>query len=108
MISGWTRKTPTPIPVISPATAAAINAMAIAGGAPIVMATDDVRNPASDATAPTDRSMPPVSIASVWQPARIASGIAARSVTPTWFALMLRGLTIPNATMSSQAGRRAG
>ena len=33
-----------------------------------------VTNPAIDATAPTDRSMPPVSMVSVWQPARIASG----------------------------------
>jgi hypothetical protein len=40
------------------------------------------RNPDIDATAPTERSMPPVSIVSVWQPARIASGTAARSVTP--------------------------
>ena len=40
-------------------------------------------NPAIDATAPTDRSMPPVSIVSVWQPARIASGTAARTMTPT-------------------------
>ena len=31
-------------------------------------------NPAIEATAPTDRSMPPVSIVSVWQAARIASG----------------------------------
>ena len=31
-----------------------------------------VTKPVIDATAPTDRSMPPVSIVSVWQPARIA------------------------------------
>ena len=37
---------------------------------------------AIEAIAPTDRSMPPVSMARVWQPARIASGTAARSVDP--------------------------
>ena len=37
-----------------------------------------ITNAAIEATAPTDRSMPPVSIASVWQAARIASGTAAR------------------------------
>ena len=47
-------------------------------------------NAAIEATVPTDRSMPPVSIASVWQPARIASGIAARMVKPTQV-----GLTVP-------------
>ena len=40
------------------------------------------RTPAIDATAPTERSIPPVSIVRVWQPARIASGIAARRVMP--------------------------
>ena len=39
-------------------------------------------NAAIEATMPTDRSMPPVSIASVWQAARIASGTAARIVDP--------------------------
>ena len=38
--------------------------------------------PAIDATAPTERSMPPVSIVSVWQPARMARGTAAWTMTP--------------------------
>ncbi len=40
-------------------------------------------NAAIEAIIPTDRSMPPVSIVSVWHAARIASGMAARTVTPT-------------------------
>ena len=38
---------------------------------------------AIEAIMPTDRSMPPVSMVSVWQAARMASGMAARTVTPT-------------------------
>ena len=52
--------------------------MATAG--PWLVACVAMMNAAIEATVPTDRSMPPVSIASVWQPARIASGIAARIV----------------------------
>ena len=54
--------------------------------------SEATRNPAIEATAPTDRSMPPVSIVSVWQPARIASGTAARMMTPTQSALTMPGL----------------
>ncbi len=82
MISGWTRNTPTPMPVTRPARAAAVSETAIATGTPPGSLTRvAVTKPAMEATAPTDRSMPPVSIVSVWQPARIASGIAARMIT---------------------------
>ena len=75
MISGWTRKTPTPMPVSSPARAAAARATTIAKGDPPGLSTSvAVTNPAIEATAPTERSIPPVSIVSVWQPARIARG----------------------------------
>ena len=74
MISGWTRKTPTPMPVIRPTRAATTSGTMIATGRPELLMSVAVTNPAIEATAPTDRSMPPVSIARVWQPARIASG----------------------------------
>ena len=65
MISGWTRNTPTPIPVISPANAAAARATAIPAGTPGPLTIVATRNPDIDATAPTDRSIPPVNIAKV-------------------------------------------
>ena len=81
MISGWTRNTPTPMPVSEPGERRRRRARRgwprRGPGPPTSVAT---RNPAIDATAPTDRSMPPVSIVSVWQPARIASGTAARTI----------------------------
>ena len=49
------------------------------------------RTPAIEPTAPTERSMPPVSIASVCAPARIASGTAARMMTPAQPALTTPG-----------------
>ena len=82
MISGWTRNTPTPMPVRRPATAAAKSATTIAVGVPELSTSVATTKPAIEATAPTERSMPPVSIVSVWQPARIARGTAARSMTP--------------------------
>ena len=55
----------------------AASATTIADGQPPgLLISVAVTNPAIEATAPTDRSMPPVSIVSVWQPARIASGTA--------------------------------
>ena len=56
---------------------------------------------AIDATVPTDRSMPPVSIARVWQPARIARGTAARRVTPTHAAPTVPGAASSRATTRS-------
>ena len=64
MISGWTRKTPTPMPVIRPTRAATTSGTMIAAGRPQLLMSVAVTNPAIDATAPTDRSIPPVSIAS--------------------------------------------
>ena len=82
-ISGWTLKTPTPIPLMRPASAAAVSATAIPSGTPPgEWMRVAVTKPTIDATAPTDRSMPPVSIVRVWQPARIASGTAVRRITP--------------------------
>ena len=56
--------------------------------------------------------MPPVSIVSVWQPARIASGTAARSSTPIHSGLTMPGRTIslrttrtPRRTSSGMIGR---
>jgi len=61
-----------------------------------------MRNAAIEATAPTDRSMPPVSIAIVWQPARIARGVAARIVVASQLPL-----TIPGFASSRTATRTA-
>ena len=92
MISGWTRKTPTPIPVRRP-TSAAIDEGDDDGDrqALAVRRASRRRTRPSRRPRPTERSMPPVSIVSVWQPARIASGTAARSVTPAQSALTMPG-----------------
>ena len=66
-------------------------------GPPTSVATT---NPDIEATAPTERSMPPVSIVSVWHPARIASGTAARSMTPTQSAFTIPGRAISLRTTS--------
>ena len=54
--------------------------------------------PAIDATAPTERSIPPVSIVSVWQPARIASGTAVRTITPAHDGVTMPGEAIAMTT----------
>ena len=83
MISGCTRNTPTPMPVTRPASAAAASAMTIPWTHPPGLWTNvAVTNPAIEATAATDRSIPPVSIVSVWQPPRMANGTEARKITP--------------------------
>ena len=76
MISGWTRNTPTPMPFTKPITSAGSSAIAIATAG--ALSTDCVATmkPAIVATVPTERSMPPVSMTIVWQPASSASGIA--------------------------------
>ena len=66
------------------------------------LTSDATTKPAIEATAPTERSMPPVSIVSVWQPARIASGTAARRMTPTH-----SGPTMPGRTRSLTTTRTA-
>jgi hypothetical protein len=101
MISGCTRNTPIPIPLIVPATAAATRAISNAAPSPMLGSSVATMNPAAEATAPTDRSMPPVSIARVWQAARSASGMAACTVKPMNCGPMLPGLTIAN-TMTSR------
>ena len=96
MISGWTRKTPTPMPVTSAGRARPRRApRGCRRRVPGRRRASRRTNPAIDATAPTDRSMPPVSIVSVWQPARIASGTAARMIAPTQL-----GVTMPGRTSS--------
>ncbi len=64
--------------------------------------------PAIDATAPTDRSMPPVSIVRVWQPARMASGTAARSIVPTQSAETMPGRASSLAMTSRSSRKRSG
>ncbi len=78
-------------------------------GPPTSVATT---NPVIEATAPTDRSMPPVSIVSVWQPARIASGTAARVIVPIHWVVTMPGRTssltttrMPRSTSSGTMGR---
>ncbi len=96
-MSGWTRKTPTLMPLTSPTSTAALSATATPSGQPPGWLMNvAVTKPAIEATKPTDRSMPPVSIVSVWQPARMASGTAARTITPTQPASRLEGLTGPH------------
>jgi hypothetical protein len=112
MINGWTRNTPTPIPVASPARAAAASATPIATGRPYPVARVATTKPDIDATAPTERSIPPVSIVIVWHPARIARMTAARRMTPAHSALTMPGRTswitmtsTPSRPMSGMIGR---
>ena len=79
MIKGCTRKTPTPMPLTNPAEHSKYERN---GDRELADASHSVatRKPVIDATAATDRSMPPVSMVNVWQPARIASGIASRNM----------------------------
>ena len=81
MISGWTRNTPTPMPVTRPGQRGRAERDGDARTQPPGWLTRvAMTKPAIDATSPTDRSMPPVSMVSVWHPARIASGTAARRI----------------------------
>ena len=66
------------------------------------------------ATVPTDRSMPPVSIVMVWQPARIASGMANFAVLAIQRSLTMPGRRIWRITtrmtsrmISAMSGRSA-
>ena len=66
------------------------------------------------ATVPTDRSMPPVSIVMVWQPARIASGMANFAVLAIQRSLTMPGRRIWRITtrmtsrmISGMSGRSA-
>ena len=108
MISGWTLNTPMPMPLIVPAMTAAPRPMRIATTWPWPVDWVATRNAAIDAIVPTERSMPPVSIASVWQPARIASGIAARIAMATQLGLRVPGWTssrtMTSATSSAVSG----
>src|SRR5690242_12856607 len=95
-ISGWTRKTPTAIPDTRPARTAAANDTTIAWATPPgLWIRVAVTNPAIEATALTDRSIPPVSIVSVWQAARIARGTALRTITPAQLGVTIPGEAIP-------------
>ena len=78
MISGWTLNTPMPMPLTTPASAQAARASRSATIPPWSGVWVAMMNAAIEAIIPTERSMPPVSIVSVWQAARIASGTAAR------------------------------
>ncbi len=112
MISGWTLNTPTPMPLAIPAMRAASRASAMAGPDPIWPVWVAMMNAAIEATVPTDRSMPPVSIASVWAAPRIASGTAARIVEPTqlWvttpgWASCIRTTSSTRSAVSGMSGR---
>ena len=82
MISGWTPKMPIPMPLTSAdrrrptASAIRIATTVPREDCPAMMYA------AAVAVKPTERSMPPVSITSVWPAARIASGAASRRIVP--------------------------
>ena len=81
MISGLTRKTPTPMPLMRPTTRPTRIAIATA----VVVPRDAwpaMMYAAAVAVAATDRSMPAVSITSVWPAARNASGAANCRIVP--------------------------
>ena len=60
------------------------------------------------ATVPTERSMPPVSMAMVWQPAKMASGMANLMVVAIQAGLTMPGRMICSATTSATKRRMRG
>src|SRR5687767_3511768 len=94
MISGWTRKIPTPIPFTSPTSAAGTRAMSEAASQPKSDTFVAMTYEAIDATTATERSIPPVSMVSDWQAAMIARGMANRSVLDTQLGVTMPGCTI--------------
>jgi hypothetical protein len=90
MIKGWTLKIPTPMPLATPISSAGTSAISIATAGPWTGDWVAVMKAAMVATVATDRSIPPVSMVMVWQPARMASGIANLMVLA-----IQRSLTIP-------------
>ena len=102
MISGWTRKMPTPMPLARPisipGTMRDEHRRSQARASAIWVAT---MKALIVATVPTERSMPPVSIVMVWQPARMASGIANLIVLA-----IQRSLTMPGRRNSSATTSR--
>ncbi len=81
MISGFTRNTPTPMPLMRPTTSPTSTAMASAVPVPRD-ACPAMMYAAAVAVAATDRSMPAVSITSVWPAARNASGAENCRIVP--------------------------
>jgi hypothetical protein len=75
MISGWTRKIPTPIPLARPTPRPTSRPRTIARTLPSG-AFEAITYAAAVAVAPIERSMPRVSIAIVWPAAMMASGAA--------------------------------
>ena len=65
MISGWTLNTPMPMPFTMPAMTAATTARTMATIGPWAPVWVAMMNAAIEATMPTDRSIPPVSMHSV-------------------------------------------
>ena len=108
MISGCTLNTPTPMPFTVPAIAAARRASTSAGPGPSWPVCVAMMNAAMEATVPTDRSMPPVSMARVWLAPRSASGTAARIVEPTQAGLIVPGDAISSPTTSSTSSPVSG
>jgi hypothetical protein len=65
-------------------------------------------NAAIEATNATDRSMPPVSMVSVWQAARIASGMANFTVVPIHVGFTVPGWTTWRSTTRQSNSPRRG
>ena len=82
MISGLTRKMPTPTPLMRPTIRPTSTAIASAVAVPRD-ACPAMMYAAAVAVAATDRSMPAVSITSVWPAARNASGAENCRIVPT-------------------------
>ena len=97
MISGLTLKTPTPTPLTVPTARPTARAMpsATTGPDPLWLAATYA---AKFAVMTVERSMPPVSMHSVWLAARMASGQASSSVDRTPLALNRPGSTSPVTT----------
>ena len=101
MISGCTRKTPTPMPLASPISTAGTSAMRIATAGSWLTTCVAMMKAPIVATVLTERSMPPVSMVMVWQPARMASGIANLTVLAIQRSLTMPGRRICRITTSA-------
>jgi hypothetical protein len=79
MISGLTRKMPTPIPLANPMPTPTASPARIPWTVPFPPC-HEVANAAAVAVNATERSTPPVSMTSVWPAAIIPSGAATKNV----------------------------
>jgi hypothetical protein len=105
MISGFTRKIPTPIPLARPIPRPTARPATMPETVPL-FPCHEVAKAAAVAVNATERSTPPVSITRVWPAAIIPSGAATRNVVESWFHVMNGSPASWRLTMSVSTNSR--